>query len=81
MGDFIQDELVVSPGKSVLAADVYRTYRAWANKNGMNPMSSQALNPKLEDRFGKRIGTGGKHAYVGIELAHPGAKMEIDLER
>lgn len=81
MGEFISEELVVAPGKTIMAAEMYRVYKAWANKNGMTPMSSHAFNPKLEDKFGKRTGTGGMKAYVGIELAHPGQKMEIDLER
>jgi putative DNA primase/helicase len=84
VGEFIQDELKVAPNKSVLASEVYRVYKGWANKNGMQPMSAQALHPKLEDRFGKRIGTGGMRTYSGIELLHPRADWSekvVDLER
>lgn len=50
LGQWLDDECVIGPGKSIGAQALYDSYRAWAEKGGYRPMTHIAFAKKLETR-------------------------------
>jgi putative DNA primase/helicase len=66
---FFDDRCVIGADESVAAADLYTTYRAWAEKNGERIATSQAFGRRLNDRGFRSERTTRARMWRGISLA------------
>lgn len=69
IGQWLDDECIVDPAKSIRAQVLYDSYHAWAEKGGYRPMSMNAFSRKLETRgvATKRRASAGR-VYDGLDL-------------
>lgn len=70
VGRFIDERCVVDESLSASAADLYRSYKGWAESSGEYPMSKRALGTKLTENRGVTSDhTRNGAVYRGIGLA------------
>lgn len=70
IGMFLDEEITVVPGASVLTKIVYNTYKAWSEERGEKPMSKIAFDRKLTDRGLQVEGTGSRMILHGMEMTN-----------
>lgn len=69
IGQWLDDECVIDPGKSIRAQLLYDNYRTWAEKGGYRPMSQNAFARKLETRgVATKRRTSSGRVYDGLDL-------------
>ena len=69
MGQFIEERCTLARELSGAAADLYRTYTAWADENGFRPMTSRSLGLALKERGFEAVRTAGQRCWRGIGVA------------
>lgn len=70
VAQFVADRCVVMPGMFEAAGALYAGYRAWAQAQGVEPMTQQRLGRRLTDAgYENRRSTGGRSRWLGIGLA------------
>jgi len=65
---FLDDCCDVATDESVTSADLYRTYKSWAESNGERPATSQALGRRLTDRGFRNERTKRARLWRGLKL-------------
>lgn len=65
---FIGDCCVVLTGLRVGASDLFICYSQWCKRNDVEALKQGAFGTAVGERGFKRVKTGGKKVYVGIEL-------------
>jgi putative DNA primase/helicase len=70
LGDFLSEELIVGPQRSVPSSALYVVYESWCKANGEYQMSSQALGRALTARgfVSAKAGKGGHRGWKGLGL-------------
>ncbi len=73
IGAFLADRCVIAPGVFVTSADLYRSYRAWAEGAGEDMLTKRALGLVLRDRGfdAERAGKDRNRGWRGIGLLDP----------
>ena len=77
LAGFIEDRCTVGPERQARAADLYRGYRAWGERNGLRDreiMSNKTFGSRMGQRFKGRHTSGGK-VYDGISLSAGDGEM------
>ena len=68
---FLEEECVLGPGRTVKKRDLYERYRGWAEKNGDRPLAHKTFSLRLRERSEgiteKRV-HGGVRWWSGIDL-------------
>jgi putative DNA primase/helicase len=68
IGQWLEDECVVSKEAFVRAQQLYENYRNWAEQGGYRPMSQNAFSRKIETRGVTKRRTASGRVYEGIAL-------------
>ena len=77
MGQFLEERCREGPEMMHAAGELFQAYRAWAESQGLRPMSARTFGQRLSDRgFDTHRGTGGRRYRRGLMLSEP-----LDLGR
>jgi phage/plasmid-associated DNA primase len=68
LGQFIGEICITDPNESVLQADLYRQYRAWAQANGIGAIAKASFTRRLAERGHPAKKSNSKHLYRGLKI-------------
>jgi len=68
LGQWLAENTCSFPGGRIGASDLYQNYRSWADRNGLHPITAQALGRQLTDRGIGKNRTSAGNCYLGLGL-------------
>jgi putative DNA primase/helicase len=69
IGDFIRECCEEGKGQSILAVELYRAYRTWAENNGEMPVGGRRFIAAIQERGFERVkASGNQFVWLGIGL-------------
>lgn len=74
LGQFIADQCVVSPTARVVASDLYKAYKEWAEEGGMTPLNQSNFGKRIVKRFERRRFKAA-FEYMGLGLLSEGDRV------
>jgi putative DNA primase/helicase len=70
LGEFVGEVCITDPNESVLQADLYGQYRAWAQVNGIVPIAKASFTRRLAERGHPERKSNGQRFYCGLKIRH-----------
>lgn len=70
LGQFIGEVCITDPNESVLQADLYRQYRAWAQANGIGAIAKASFTRRLSERGYSERKSNSQRFYCGLKISH-----------
>ena len=72
LGQFLEERCQEGPEMMHATGELYQSYRAWAEGQGLRPMSARTFGQRLSDRgYPAHKGTGGRRYRRGLMLSAP----------
>lgn len=77
IGQFVLDEIVMSPTSSVYSSALYARYGSWCEREGSRPLSMASLKHRLLSKGITQKRTSQGNTYVGVTLRQRSALQSV----
>ena len=76
--DFLVESCFIKTGETVPVADMYKEYKAWAEKNDTKPIGKNTFGSRLKEKgFETQRGNANQLVWYGIRLLTPEEKVTL----